>query len=109
MVLAKMRSNSEETSPNATAASTGTWGSIFRQWFIGYFLVALVWFVVNEYEREQERAEERARINQSVETVRDAVRRGETGEAFKRLFPHDHKTFLNSRGAHEDSVNEKPD
>lgn len=91
-----MQSGSEDSPQNTMGNDSGS-GSTFRQWFVGYFLVALIGLMVNAYYRQEESREERDRINQSVEEARDAVRRGEAGEAFERLFPDDHEVFLDSQ------------
>ena len=69
----------------------------FWSWFIGYVLVALIWFGVGVYERDQERQQEQERIDHSMTEIRDAVRRGEGGEALNQLFPEEHAQFLDEQ------------
>jgi hypothetical protein len=90
--------NTDNASPRSTERLPGLLGShVFHQWFIGYVLVALLWFAVKAYDRQQENAEERGQINQVIEDTRKAVRRGETGDAFRQLFPDDHENVLDDQ------------
>lgn len=78
--------------------------SLFAQWFIGYFLVALLWFGVDSYERAQEENAKRQQLRSQVEEMREAVRRGATGEATSRLFADDHAIYLERAQAGDPNV-----
>jgi len=83
-----------ETGP--VAGKTDSDRSMMGRWFLGYFLVALVVFLGKMYDEHQEQARKQKKVDRQVERHRDSVRRGETGEAFQRLFPEDHRQFKES-------------
>jgi len=67
---------------------------VFGKWFTGYFLVAVAVFAGKMYDERRKQELKQLEVDQKVEVHRDAVRRGETGDAFRRLFPQDHQQFL---------------
>ncbi len=71
--------------------------STFLSWFISTVLVAFVWFVVDANKREQKRAEIQQKLNEGVHRVREAVRQGKAGKAFQKMYPDDHKIFLENQ------------
>jgi uncharacterized membrane protein len=70
--------------------------SSMARWFIGTFLVGLLWYCVGSYERARKAREEQEKTNRAVELTREAIRRGEGGEAASRLFREDFEMFQNS-------------
>ncbi len=70
---------------------------VFNKWFFGYFLVGLVGFAAKMHEVQRKSALEQEKVDRMVEETREAVRQGQTGEAFQRLFPDDRKNFLESQ------------
>lgn len=58
--------------------------------FVKSFLIGFLWLVVEDHQYEEER---RQRIEQTTEEIRQAVRRGEAGEVFNRLYPQEHAEY----------------
>jgi hypothetical protein len=76
----------DNPSDQDTTERASFFGSAFGQWFVGTFLVGLWWFAVEYYQQAEKQREDRRRMEQTIEETRKAARRGESGEAVKRLF-----------------------
>ena len=75
----------------------------FRSWFWGYFVTGLLWFGVELHKQQQVHEERQRATNESVQQIRDAVRQGQAGEAFRRLFPQEHREFVEEQDRKRES------
>ena len=57
-----------------------------RMWFWSYVVTGLLWVGIRLYGEHQQHLEHRRALNRDLQEMREAVRRGEGGEAFQRLF-----------------------
>jgi len=92
-----MRQPDRSSNDEDKEQESGFLDSMFGKWFVGYFLVALIGLVVRLCEIQEEAEAKQEKLRKSVEEVRAAVRRGEAGEAFNRLFPDDYEHSLNNQ------------